>query len=430
MLKHEPKRRMNSKKMYIIFFAVLLSLGSAFTFFMMPPKEEPKVFTLGELDAEQTKQALEKEYKETYEVNDYLFYGEYLNLYKNTYVLDSIDEIVGKSIILKEIGSEQEYSFVLGTKVDQQILLSYLKEGLYEIFIVEELIEKRVIMTSDVQASIKTVSQNKQVNEVELVVNSDMFANYEIQVPAHYAFLSISETTLEEEEYDIAIDPAGNDYDFTYLVNQGSEGHGLIEYIESYQAALLLKQQLEESGLKVLIVREQEEELNSYGEQGRLHQAYEASAKYYIRLGFSESEQNYSGFSVTHSVHASDRFASQILYELNQYNITIDTAYSSQTDGLIAPIVIEGMDGRYVYDMNLIVRESGGQATAASYYSENAQLGTGSFAKDNIYGMYALDINLGYLSNSADVQNWNTNKDVYMTQLASAILSYISFDNE
>ncbi len=432
MPRHEP-RQYNKKFIKMVVFIVLLCVGLVSGYVYMNQEEDSiNNYKLDNLTHEETKSKLEKEYTNTFSVSDYLFYGECLNLFQEAYQLDALDEIVGKSLILKDITSNKEYSFVLGTSVDTQIVLSSLHEGMYEVFIIEDLVEKRVVYTTSVQDEIKTVTNENGNCLVSLIADEAYFEDKKINVSENYMFLQVEETTLEAHEYDIILDPAGNDHDFNiWTVNEGNTGNGLTEYIESYTAAVLLKEALEDKGLKVLITREQDEVMNSYGDGGRLHQAYQASAKYYFKLGFSSSELNYSGLDISYSAHTSGRLATQVLYELEKNsNIKLCSVYSLNTDGLIAPIVIEGIDGKIVYDQNLIIRESGGKATGASKFSENADVGTGFFAKDNPYGMQTLSINLGYLTSDEDVTYWVNNKEEYMGVISDALYSYIGISND
>ena len=108
-------------------------------------------------------------------------------------------------------------------------------------------------------------------------------------------------------------------------------------------------------------------------------------------------------------------------------DISISTLYSgNKNKGVYKCILLEGMDNREVYDSDLWIRESGGKATQAGKYSENAKEGTSFFAMDNVHGMHALNINLGYVSSVVDANHWKTHKDVYMKELANAIISYIN----
>ncbi len=430
----EPKVKIHSHRKYIILSIIVLlavSLGLWYMFGYTQPDTEDEGLQICEMNTTQTQSFLSKEYESTYALSDYFFYGEVLNVFVNPYQIDQNDPVFGKTLLLKDVCSEQEYAYVLGNKVDKHIDLTYVKNGLYELYIIDELIEKRVVFTSEIEDQIKSVSNADGNRLISLHADMNMYEDEGIQLLDNYAFLTVEDTKLAEDEYDIIIDPAAYDYDFTYSLNLGSEGHGLYEANESYQAAILLQEELELLGYKVLITRDDSEALNSYGEGGRIHKAYEASAKYYIKLGFNQGAQTLRGLDISYSAHASDTFAAQVVYTLEKYpDIVLSGLYSSSLEGVIDPQVLEGMDGVYGYDSNLWIRESGGKATGAGRYSENSVAGTASYSLNNVYGIQAIDISLGYLSNAQDVSYWNTSKEVYMEALADALHSYMSVSEE
>lgn len=415
---YEPKKR-DKKTVWIITVLIVASLFMMW-FMFTPEKEKLKdEYKIGSLTHETTVEKLSKEYKETYLVSDYFYYGESLNLLHDSYRVEESDVISGKSLILKDVLSDQEFAFVLGSTIDRQILLNRLKTGYYEVFLIENLVEKRVVFDEEVDSSITTITQSDGKRyRINVLAGKEYYKEKGIHLKDHYVFIEVKEE--KEKVYDIALDPAAYDRDFTYVVNKGSEGYGLSEYIESYKACELLKQKLEAYGLKVLIVRDHEEALDSYGEDGRLARAYQSKAKYYFRIGFSESLAGYRGMDITYSGHSSEYLAQQIMYQMKRLSdVEICEAYG--IDGLIRDLLIKGIDDRYVYDQDLWIREAGGKATLAGTFSNNAKEGTGSFAKGNLYGMNALDITLGYLSNESDATYWKTKQTEYMDALAKAI---------
>ena len=421
--------KINFKVAIPILVAILVVAFFSFQF-LHTKKEDAKRFQICGLNADKTQEELQKKAKDTYVFNDYFYYGETLNLLQNAYNPEENDNISGKSILLKDVCSNKEYAFVVGSTIDSAILLNNVEKGFYRVYVVENLIEKQAVMGMDVKNSIKTINRNGSRRKVSLLASQEYFKEKEIQEKENYVYLQVQDTTLAKDEYDIAIDPAGSDYDFTYTLNRGSEGNGLVEMEETYTAAELLAAKLEEKGLKVLVVRNKDEEINSYGKDGRLARAYHAKAKYYLRLSFSESVNNYEGMDVAYSAHSSNMFANQIIYHLKRNSdVTISNVYSlGQNDGYYSSILLKGIDNRQVYDSDLWIREAGGKATMAGMYSENAQEGTSSFAKDSMFGMNALDINLGYLTNVSDANFWKENKDAYMGSLAEAIKNYLSIE--
>lgn len=430
-MKYAPKaRRKWNLKIIIPLLIVAIIMVTFGVQNLLQDSEDEKKYTVCGFTHEKSKERLEKKYEQTYTLSDYMFYGESLNLYKDTYNATSVDDLAGKSVILKDVCSSKEYSYVIRSTIDSQIVMNNLTEGFFEVYVVEDLIEKRVVFSGNVNDSITTLQRNGKRHEVNLLANSDYYNEREIKMDQNYLFIKVSESK-DDDLYDIAIDPAANDKDYTWTVNKGSEGNGLVEYQETYKAAQLLKEKLEANGLKVLIVRNENEEINSYGEDGRLERAYNAKAKYYIKLHFEESDLDYDGMDIYYSGHSNGSFSKQIIYYLSRNSsVKLSSVYNISDPGNIQCMLYEGMDGRTVYDANLAIREAGGKATQAGMYSENAQKGTASFAKDNVYGMNAISINLGYLTSKSDVDYWLNHREEYMNALSAGIISYLNLKQE
>lgn len=427
---YAPKKRNTKKIKWIIVLCVIIFFGAIFAVSQIKQEKEKEAFTVCGFSHEKSVEKLAKKYERTYALSDYMFYGESLNLYQDAYNVEKNDAAAGKSVILRDICSGKEYSFLLRNKIDSQIVLNTIQAGYYEIFIVDDLREKRVVFTNEIRDSIVGVGRDKQRLKYELIADSAYFSSKGIKVD-NYAFLSVQKTKLEDDEYDVAIDPGALDHDFNeYSVNEGSRGNGMVEYEETYKAAQLLKQQLEAKGLKVLIVRGEKETINSYGKDGRLARAYGANAKYYIRLSFLESQLDYNGMDVIYSGHSNGNLSKQLIYYLDKHSdVAISGLYSPNEPGVRASDLLEGtLDSRVVYDADLWVREAGGKATQAGMYSKNAQANTGPFAKDNPHGMNAVTINLGYLSSSKDANYWNTQKEMYMKAIADGMAIYLNIE--
>lgn len=433
-MKYAPreKRKLNMKIIIpiLIVAMVLVSFGVSQ---MIQNKEEVNKFAICDFTHEETKEQFEKKHKNTYTINDYFFYGESLNLYHDAYNVETSDDLAGKSVILKDVCSDKEYSFVIRNAIDTQMILNNITEGYYEVYIVEDLIEKRAVFTSNVNDNITTIKRNGTRLKVGPFADVEYLKQREMDVDAEHNYLYIiaEKTKASDDLYDIAIDPGAYDYDFTYTVNEGSEGNGLKEYQETYKAATLLKQRLEDAGLKTIIVRGENEDVNSYGENGRLHRAYNAQAKYYIKLSFYESDNDYDGMEINYSGHSNGVFSKQITYYLSRNSaVKLSSIYNTSDPGNVVSTLIKGIDNRIVYDSDLVIREAGGKATQAGMYSENAQAGTAFFAKDNVYGMNAIRINLGYLTNKNDVAYWQNHREEYIDALAGGIVSYLNLEQE
>ena len=133
---YEP-RKQNGKPFIIVLCICIVLFSVFFAFSSLSDKEEVEVYQIGTLSAEKTKEVLETKAEESYIFQDYFFYGESLNVLKATYNPEINDEICGKSIILKDLCTGKEMAFVVGTTIDSAILLNHLKEGFYEVYVVE-----------------------------------------------------------------------------------------------------------------------------------------------------------------------------------------------------------------------------------------------------------------------------------------------------
>lgn len=398
------------------------------------PKEN-KVYTICDYSSEKSEQLLNKSFTDTYEFSDYLFYGESLAIFKTPYTGEDNDEMSGKTLKLKDVCSDQSYAFVLDQKVDRKILLGSIKPGFYEMYLIEDLKEKRLYADHTMLDSITTITRNGGNTKAELVANQELLKDYKVTLDHAYAFLNVGETSLAKDEYDIAIDPGGNDNSFTYEPSKGVEGHGLVEAEETYIAAQRLKKQLEAKGLKVLVLRNESDIKNTYGTEGRLAQAYKSKAKYYIHLGFWDNlDESASGFNIFHSSHATKMLASQIGYDLGENtamsgDVTFMDVTNNDDPGVIYVGTLPGeIDGRNVYDNDIWLRESGGKATQAGMYSEAAQEGTGSFSKDNLHGMQGINLYFGYMTSLKDVNYWKEHKELVVDTIADAIVTYLNIE--
>ncbi|MDQ0359721.1 hypothetical protein [Breznakia pachnodae] len=437
------KRRFKLNYKIVVPLLVLLIFIAYFlvNFINKSNEEQQVLFTVCDFSSEKTKTTLEKEYKDVTEVKDYLFYGESLGIYQDPYKGENSDGFNAKTIKLKSVCGDEEYSFLMDSAADRKILLGNLEPGFYEMYIVEDLKERRLYMSDEVDISTTTVTRNGKNKKVQLLADTKLLNDYDVTTNYAYAYLSVSETKLKEDEYDVVIDPAANDSGITggYGSTAGSSGNGLTEATESYIAAELLKTKLEEKGLKVLILRGEDEVISTYGEDGRIAKAYEVNAKYYFRLGFSSDETSPSlnGFNIFHSSHSTGMLASQIGYDLpkntgkNLVGDTIHMRSGDSTQGVISSGVNAGdIDGREVYDSDLYIRESGGKATQAGMYSENSQEGTASFSKDNLYGINTLNIYFCYFSNSDNATYWKNSKETIVDSVANSIAVYLDLDTE
>ena len=59
----------------------------------------------------------------------------------------------------------------------------------------------------------------------------------------------------KEGDIDVLLDPYGMNMDLTYVPDEGNKGNGITEYKETYKAAVWMKEELEQHGLRVEITK-------------------------------------------------------------------------------------------------------------------------------------------------------------------------------
>ncbi len=389
---------------------------------------EPKRYTICDFSQEKTAERLSKQYKSTYAISDYFYYGETLNLMQNAYHPEGNDPLAGKTVQLNNLCTGEKFPFVFESAADRQIALDELTPGMYEIFVIDDLQPKRAVYTSVFHDnSFTTVKRKGSINKINLFADRNFLKkDYQKTLDQDYLFLEVKAAKPSDKQYDVILDPAGYNKDFTYELDKGVEANGLVEYQENYQAAVALKKDLEAYGLRVLITRDKmDKAVDTYGEKGRLGAAYRSKARYMIHIGQNESTyDSVKGMEIYHSNYSSATFANALLYDLKKHTqLTGNTIYATDLDnaGVMSADLVEGVDGRKIYDGDMYIRESGGRATAAGMYSEAAATQNGAFAKDNREGIQTISIYYSYFTNKQDAAYWKDNRAKIMKVTADSI---------
>ena len=398
-------------------------------------KEEGMVnqkFVVGELDEEATMKALNKTYDKVIVVSDYLYYGESLDLYEQSYSPEHKDTLSGKTVQLKNVEDESVISMTMENTVDQKILLDELPQGFYEVSIIDNLVEKRVVFDRTLEDNeFYTAKRNGKVRKVTLVADTKLLSDYDITLDKNYLFLNVKEVKPDPDKIDVLIDPFGMNTDLTWLPDEGSKYNGVNENEEMFEAAQLLKQELESYGLRVKVTKETKDEVGkAYGEDGRIAQGYRQDAKYYLFLRFNNYlDSDIRGFEVHHSYYASKILARNLTYGVSEHlPVELSPMYRGSDPGIVTDYLVVGQDNKQIYDANLYLRESGGRATLAGKYSEASEEANASFKNEN--GMMALQLNFGYISNKEDMVYWKAHKKEFIKQIAKSFVEGINVASE
>lgn len=431
---YEPRQKSKFKdwKFLIPVFAIILIVMYLVIGFLLPSKDEVNKFTVCGLNGEETVKKLSKTYDDVLMVKDYFYYGESLNLYEDMYGPEIKDTLSGKTVELKNICNNKTISMTIENKVDQKIILDDIEPGFYEVYIVENLVSKRVAFDKPLKENTFTTAQrNGKVNRISLIADKNLLKDDQKSFDYNYLFLQVRSEKASADEVDVMIDPYGMNTDYDWMPDEGIKANGLIENDELFEAAEILKKELEDKyGLRVGITKEFKDEIGrAYGDDGRIAKGYKQNAKYYIFLKFdNDVNKDMHGILVSHSHYVSNLLARNIAYGLEkELNMTLSAQYFGDTPGISNGLLLKGKDGKLIYDDNLYLRESGGRATFAAKFSDKSEEQNASFKDLN--GMNGIEINLGYLTNKNDANFWKENKEKIMKQIALSFAEGINASN-
>lgn len=435
-MRYVPKKRRLRVKWHLIlpiFLVFALIIYGAY--YLIESREKPNALKLCQYNAKETAKFLaEKEYEGTIALKDFHYYGESLALFQNEYEFAEKDPLLGKMVVIKEICSEEEYTFVLGPEVDKYIDVAQLQEGFYEVYIMEGVQKLRVYFDEKVTDDFYTITRNGENNLVHLVADKDLARSKE-KYPAmdkNYLFIQVSKSELPEDVYDIAIDAGHATYDYGKdYPEHGASANGLVESEENYKAAVVVKEKLEALGYKVLMIREGfDHYINTYGVDGRLHKMYQHQPKLYLQFHLNSAESTAArGMEIYYSSYASNEFAKEVL---NQVTSTTNLkASGSISNGAKVPSLIpcgqvrDTKDNK-LYDNLMIIRETGGQLLGVARFGDLSPSANGSFTKDVNKGTNTILVEYLYISNINDVELWKNHYQEYASATADGINNYIN----
>ncbi len=426
MLKPQAERdpfKARKQKTIIGLFIILLMLTfGAFYYVSQREKPLPPSYEVCELDQSKIiEQFIEYKYPDKLVIKDFFYYGETLSLFEEKYNIQEKSSLLGKTIVLENVCSDEEYFYLIDDDVDGQIPLDQLPEGFYEVFVNIDMVKKRVTTADKFKETINLVRRNDKNINVEIIADKNIFDDkeHEDYLDDNYMFISVKNMENSSQDYDIVLDPQYGNNDNGWFENFGPLINDKRVADELYDFSTVVKTELEKAGLKVLITRKSIDDIVSvYGKDGRLDRAYASKAKYYIELGFGEADQG--GLKVFNSSFSSMHFAgSMAKYLLSNTNLE-----SPNDSGVYTVRRSNGLDG------DMVIREIGGKALSAATYSDLAKTENASFAFENPYGLESISIELFSVKDQAQVITWEENKNVYAKALAQGLLDFLDIGED
>ena len=379
---------------------------------------------LDTVDVEKLQKKVETSFDGSYRLSDYLVYGETLSLYKDEYGTKKMDKMQGNNIVLRNVMNDAITSFTFNGKVDSGIDLGSLKEGVYELYTYNHYEKERIYFDKAFKAkTITTMRRNKKVKDITFIADKDALKDQEIQLTKNYAFIIVTKHIPKSNVYDVVIDPCGNAMNYSSnSVDIGASTEILDEPTTSLVLAKKVKKELEKYGLKVKILRNENETPGYYGADGRPARAYKAKAKLYLALGASQDENVYAPYMLT-SPYTNSGLANTISYVMNKKGLTLYAARTNTTQniGVLNDSFVEDGDGKVEkYEFYPQLRETGGRATYTGLYGSEMK----NEGYKNSYGMYGLYFAYASATNSESVTYYKDNENALAKALVSGIIAY------
>lgn len=424
------KRKQISQTNFIILLVATIAMASVSLFlFVSRPSELDKLNTsyIDSLDKDTNMKELVKEsYKKRYAIQDTSYYGETLKFYQGKEHSDT-DGLMGQNVLLHNVETKEEIIFTFGNGSEDGIKTGSLKPGLYEVFVYDHFVKKRVYADKVMHLTpFETMRRHKKVYHVAFDADKDYLKDYNVEMDKNYAFLSVTETIPKVETIDVLLDPCGDIYD----PDQGTVVDGIDvgkwnEQKSSYAFAQKVKKELEKYGLKVALSRKEDGTPSYYGKNGRVAKGYEKNAKAFLSLGFLQDDEQIRPMIVT-SAYSSGALADRISYLMGKDGIEFsDTSQDEHGQGVQIDTFIQNAKFKNTkYETYPQLRESGGKSTFTGQY-ENSKENQRYKDNNGMYGIYFMFCN-PYSKDST--KYYKAHKDQMAKSLAKAVANYFDIE--
>lgn len=383
--------------------------------------------------------------KEEFDIENYFIFGTHFSIEgcidktidnKLKLVLKNKDEEIEIDSIFNI--EDNKTCFYLADKNNEGIYLDDLNIGNYLLLIREEKDSEILYYTLSNETDYEnleyyTITKNNSNNKVSI--------NFDEYKEINYVEFKVKEEKLPNQVYDITIDPGHGGKDIG-----ASSKLGKNTYYESdltLEISLLLKEELEDLGLKVKLTRDKDINLNPYGEGGRAVIPNEVKSKYSlsIHLNSVQGTMNYGGVEVYTSNDINYEFAQILASNLSEvvgyskkapYKISngvyytyftkddIEESDNSMLENDMKPYDIEeGIP--YMY----MIREVGGINTGAYIDGRNEYYGLNTYYNSNHTAEPYL-LELAYINYNSDLKKLVNNKEDFSSAISKSIKEYLN----
>ena len=386
------------------------------------------------------KRVVEITEEESFYVDKYTVFGTHLNI--STCIDKRLEGNI--SLVLKNVKEEilvdhelnikeDKTCFYLSDKNNEGINLDELKLGKFLLLVKEDTKYYTIGNNTDYEnIEYYTITRNNSNNKISIDFN-----NYKNR---NYLSLKINKIALPNDVYDITIDPGhgGEDPGASYKLN----GKNYNESDLTLEISLLLKEELEDLGLKVKLTREEDIFLDNYGDNGRAVIPNKVSSKYSISIHLNSfaGTMKYGGVEVyipndinydlanllannlSEIVGFSRKYTNKIgegIYYTYFAKQDIKESKEEMLDNDLKSYDIE-VGAPYMY----MIREVGGINTFAYIDGRNDKHGLNKYYNSNKTAEPYL-IELGYMNYKKDLENIVNKKESFSKAISTALEEYL-----
>ena len=368
------------------------------------------------------------------DVDTFTIYGKYLNIKGNLPVEDGTYKVTLKN-------DKEEITFPIETEdnkfstnkyINDGINLEKLKQGSYLLLLCDDKETKTcyhlVNKTEYHDNKYYTMTRNNTNNLITF--NEMTYSNH------NYWEVSIKNEKAPSDVYDVVIDPGHGGVDTGAGNGKYNESTFTLDYAKS------LKESLEKEGLKVKMTREEDVQIDHYGEGSRTGIAYESNAKLYLSIHLNSSGySSQRGVEIYRAYEDNNTYAKLLADNIVKYAGAVysNNPHNKIQEGVYMRVYskenIESLkkeakrDGYEPYNFTdhetyyYFVRETGGIMTHAFTDGRNPKYKANPYRNRN-QGTEAYLCELAYISQSTDLNNIINNKEGYIKALTESVLSY------
>ena len=418
-MNYVPKKNRKSNYFLVVSFLVAMAILIVCAFLYVNRDQAPvDPFSICSTYSAEKSRAIIKNHMsdKTTSVSDFSYYGETVGLYKDPFKINQNDWMNGKTVFLTNLcDNKPEQAYILDRVLDGKIPVHQLDVGFYKIEVLDVLNRYQLVSEKPFQEVFETMARGNGVKRIELVADHALMTGSQTaKADKHYVYLKVSYAPTPNH-VDVVLDPYGFMLHANGEVQYGAASNGLVEGEVTYQLAKDIQKQLEKHGLSVKIAREARTPLNVFGTDGRIANAYEDHALYYVQLrtpyGWTAQE---IGATVLYPASSSNRLAQSILRNIEEKtSLRISTWKNNNNRTGVYQASFDGAQ-----EKNDLFRETGGSLTGAGL---DADFGLSQY-KDLKYGMQSVMIEYGYVTDVQAVNAFETEHGAIVEATVQGIL--------